>query len=57
MAAGILLVREAGGLVSDFSGGENYLQSGDIIAASPKVLPEMLKIIDRYVRNSDYANR
>lgn len=42
-AAGELLVREAGGLVSDFVGGNNHLKSGNIVAASPKVLQAMLK--------------
>lgn len=45
MAAGILLVEEAGGLVSDFKGGFDYLASGNIIAASPRLFKEMLKII------------
>jgi len=34
MAAGILLIKEAGGTVTDFRGGDNYLFGGDIIAAS-----------------------
>lgn len=55
IAAGALIVREAGGIVTDFSGQDGYLDSGDIIAASPKVFPEMLKIIEPCVRNSDYA--
>lgn len=57
IAAGALIVREAGGIVSDFIGRDGYLNSGDIIAASPKVFPEMLKIIEPCVRNSDYAKR
>ncbi|MCB2193616.1 MAG: inositol monophosphatase [Deltaproteobacteria bacterium] len=35
VAAGILLVREAGGVVSDFHGGEGALWRGDIVAACP----------------------
>ncbi|OBS10630.1 inositol monophosphatase family protein [Acidihalobacter prosperus] len=42
LAAGALLVMEAGGLVSDFAGGDGYVNSGDIVAASPKVLRHML---------------
>lgn len=38
MAAGDLLIREAGGLVCDFAGGHNYLKHGNIIAGNPKVL-------------------
>lgn len=45
MAAGVLLVKEAGGLVSDFRGGEAYMESGNIVAGNPKILKSMLKII------------
>ena len=34
VAAGIVLVREAGGLVTDLHGGETMLDSGDVVAAS-----------------------
>ena len=57
IAAGALIVREAGGIVSDFYGRDSYLECGDIIAASPKVFPEMLKIIEACVRGSEYAKR
>ncbi|MFN8355510.1 MAG: inositol monophosphatase family protein [Spirosomataceae bacterium] len=45
MAAGILLVQEAGGQVSDFSGGENFLFGGDIIASNSLIHPEFLSAI------------
>lgn len=45
MAAGVLLVKEAGGLVGDFRGGEHYLESGNIIAGNPKIFKSMLQII------------
>ena len=35
VAAGILLVEEAGGMVSDFAGGPNALWRGDVVAAGP----------------------
>ena len=57
IAAGALIVREAGGIVTDFAGSENYLTTGDIIAASPKVLPEMLKIINEKVKGSEYMKQ
>jgi myo-inositol-1(or 4)-monophosphatase len=41
IAAGVLLVQEAGGIVGDLKGGNKHLESGDIIAASPKVFKEM----------------
>ncbi|EAA2973585.1 inositol-1-monophosphatase [Escherichia coli] len=41
-AAGELLVREAGGIVSDFTGGHNYMLTGNIIAGNPRVVKAML---------------
>jgi myo-inositol-1(or 4)-monophosphatase len=43
IAAGILLIKEAGGIVTDLEGGESYLQTGDIVAANPKMLRLLLK--------------
>lgn len=43
IAAGSLLIQEAGGLVSDLRGGENYLVSGDIVAGNPKIFKALLK--------------
>jgi len=43
IAAGVLLVQEAGGLVGDLQGGNSHLKSGDIVAASPKVFKDMIK--------------
>ena len=45
IAAGALIVQEAGGIVTDMSGDEGWLESGDIVAANPKVLAQMLQII------------
>lgn len=45
VAAGGLIVREAGGLLNDFSGGEAWLTKGEVIAASPKVQHEMLQVM------------
>jgi len=45
IAAGILLIKEAGGLVSDPEGGETYLKTGNIVAASPVIMRQFLKLI------------
>jgi myo-inositol-1(or 4)-monophosphatase len=45
MAAGVLLIQEAGGLVSDFGGGNDFLDTGNIVAANPKVFKAMLQKI------------
>ncbi|QWA09741.1 inositol-1-monophosphatase [Sodalis ligni] len=41
-AGGDLLVREAGGLVTDFAGGHEYWQSGNLVAGNPRVVKAML---------------
>lgn len=45
MAAGALIIREAGGVVVDFAGGDDYLETGNVVAAPFKILPGMLKVI------------
>lgn len=45
IAAGTLLIREAGGLVSDVHGGDDYLKSGDVVAGTPKVFKSLLQAI------------
>ncbi len=45
MAAGALLVQEAGGLVGDFAGEGDYLESGEIVAGSPKVFAQLLALV------------
>jgi myo-inositol-1(or 4)-monophosphatase len=42
MAAGALMVQEAGGLVGDLAGDAGWLEIGDIAAATPKVFPQLL---------------
>ena len=45
MAAGALLIREAGGLVSDIDGGQEFLSSGNIVTATPRLFNEFLTLI------------
>lgn len=45
MAAGVLLIQEAGGLAGDFLGGHRHLESGNLVAGNPKVFAEILKAI------------
>jgi myo-inositol-1(or 4)-monophosphatase len=45
MAAGILLVREAGGVVSDLDGREAMLDAGHIVAANEMLHPQILKLL------------
>lgn len=45
MAAGALLITEAGGLVGDLTGENNYLETGNIVGGNPKVFVQLLQII------------
>jgi myo-inositol-1(or 4)-monophosphatase len=47
IAAGIVLVREAGGVVTDLAGGDRMLETGDIVATSPALIGPMLEAIQR----------
>jgi myo-inositol-1(or 4)-monophosphatase len=45
IAAGVLLVQEAGGIVSDFNNAPGYLDSGNIVCGAPKIHQALLEII------------
>lgn len=45
IAAGTLMVKEAGGLVTDFNGTEAFLESGNVVAGNPKILKTLLKTV------------
>jgi myo-inositol-1(or 4)-monophosphatase len=45
IAAGCLLLTEAGGLVSDLEGNDSYLRSGHLCAGNPKIFGQMLQVI------------
>ena len=47
MAAGVLLVREAGGIVTDFTGGDEFLFRGDVVAACG-IHPELIRVIREF---------
>jgi myo-inositol-1(or 4)-monophosphatase len=47
LAAGGLLVLEAGGLISDFDGEQGWMNSGNVLAATPKLFPQMLSYLQR----------
>lgn len=53
ISAGTLLVREAGGYVSDFKGENGFFESGNIIAAPRKVHAELLNIVGGQVSTID----
>ncbi|MBY0612670.1 MAG: inositol monophosphatase [Beijerinckiaceae bacterium] len=45
MAAGIVLVREAGGFVTDAKGGEEFIASGEIVAGNEAIQADVLKLV------------
>jgi len=46
MAAGLLLVQEAGGLIGDLQGGHDYWETGDLLCGTPKVYTAMKARLD-----------
>jgi myo-inositol-1(or 4)-monophosphatase len=56
MAAGSLLIAEAGGLVGDLEGNTGYMKSGHIVAGAPKVFVELLKLLASHRRPQEPAN-
>jgi len=53
VAAGALLVREAGGLLNDFSGGDSWIEGGEVIAGTPKIHHGMLQVMKPLVQARD----
>ncbi|NBT39004.1 MAG: inositol monophosphatase [Alphaproteobacteria bacterium] len=45
IAAGILLVREAGGIVTDIQGGGRVVETGHILAANDMIHPQMVRLL------------
>jgi myo-inositol-1(or 4)-monophosphatase len=49
VAAGSIIIKQAGGLVSDFDGKENFIFGREIVAANANVFQSFLKIINQYL--------
>lgn len=48
MAAGVLLIQEAGGLVSDLAGEAAFMETGNVVAGTPKIFGQLLPIIQAH---------
>jgi myo-inositol-1(or 4)-monophosphatase len=57
IAAGSLLITEAGGYVGDLEGNDGYMQSGNVVAGNPKLFVEMLKLIAPHLTPALRSNR
>ena len=56
MAAGVLLVQEAGGIVTDLEGGARHFETGSIVCGNPKLHAPMLELIKPHLTD-DLRNR
>ena len=45
IAAGCLLIQEAGGLVGDFNGDDSYIDTGNVVAGNPKIFAQLLQTL------------
>jgi myo-inositol-1(or 4)-monophosphatase len=50
VAAGAFILQQAGGKVSDFKGGNNYIFGQEIVAASDKIFDEFLGVVKNYIK-------
>lgn len=51
IAAGALMIREAGGRISDYRGTEKYLENGNVVAGNPRIYAALSKLLAPYARN------
>jgi myo-inositol-1(or 4)-monophosphatase len=49
MAAGALLITEAGGLVGDLEGNAGFLDSGNIVGGNPKIFAQLIQLLSRHL--------
>jgi myo-inositol-1(or 4)-monophosphatase len=52
MAAGALIITEAGGLVGNYRGEEGFLERGEIMAGNPRIFAQMAQVLGKYSRQS-----
>jgi myo-inositol-1(or 4)-monophosphatase len=57
IAAGVMLIQEAGGLLGDMSGGSEFMQNGNVLTANPKVFNAMLRALRPHLATFDKINR
>ena len=49
VAAGIIIIKQAGGMVCDFNGGENYLFGGEMVACNSNYFDEFYQIVHQHL--------
>jgi myo-inositol-1(or 4)-monophosphatase len=55
IAAGSLIITEAGGLIGNFTGEADYLYQRELVAGNPKIYAQLVQILSRYTRVIDEA--
>jgi myo-inositol-1(or 4)-monophosphatase len=55
IAAGIVLVREAGGMVTDPDGGENFYENGHIVCGNPTLQPKLREVVAEGIAAAEAA--
>lgn len=53
LAAGAIIVREAGGFVSDLAGGDRFLETGNVVATTPRLFKNVAQMVRNVVREHD----
>ena len=51
IAAGVLLIQEAGGLVSDLDGGHGYMETGNIVAANGRLFKPFITTLNSAIKS------
>jgi myo-inositol-1(or 4)-monophosphatase len=57
VAAGSLLVQEAGGLIGDLAGEDTFLHGGQVVAANPKIFAQMIAALSPFRGELLHARR
>lgn len=52
IAGGTMIIREAGGVVGDFTGGDNLFRSGNIVAGAPRLFADLVKTIAPHLNDA-----
>ena len=52
MAAGALIITEAGGLVGNYRGEEGFLECGEIMAGNPRIFAQMAQVLGKHSRQA-----
>ena len=51
IAAGVLLIQEAGGLVSDLEGGHTHMETGNVVAANPQLYKNFITTLNNAAKS------